>query len=195
MLFHQSCLVGPSQYASDCMHCWLCILLKCETPPDIETLQEAPLRICFSILDKESKLTDPWRRVILRKVRKSTWEVLDELGQSVLDTVPSSGDKGVLDQWGTWYKHPSVMDYKKAMLADEQRKSNMDEKEADAVSSTLLSLLVLWAVEEGKYLCVFCLCVWHLTPNGSFFQCQWSLLPQHEPLLFIKSARKMGGEW
>jgi hypothetical protein len=63
-------------------------------------------------------------------VRKSTWEVLDELGQSVLDTVPSSGDKGVLDQWGTWYKHPSVMDYKKAMLADEQRKSNMDEKEA-----------------------------------------------------------------
>ena len=68
--------------------------------------------------------------MIIRKVCKSTWEVLDELGQSVLDTVPSSGDKGVLDQWGTWYKHPSVMDYKRAKLADEQRKSNLDEKEA-----------------------------------------------------------------
>ena len=130
MLFCKSCVVGPSKYETDCIHRWLFILLKCATPTDMETLQNAPLRSCFSIVDKESKLTDPWRRVILRKVRKSTWEVLDELGQSVLDTVPSSGDKGVLDQWGTWYKHPSVMDYKKAMLADEQRKSNMDEKEA-----------------------------------------------------------------
>ncbi len=42
VLFHKSCLVGPSKYASDCMHCWLFILLKCETPPDIETLQGAP---------------------------------------------------------------------------------------------------------------------------------------------------------
>ena len=82
------------------MHCLLFILLKCKTPTDIETLQEAPLHTCFSILDKESKLTDPWRRVIIRKVRKSTWEVLDELGESVLDTVPSAGEKGVLDQWG-----------------------------------------------------------------------------------------------
>ena len=130
MLFCKSCVVGPSKYETDSIHHWLFILLKCATPTDMETLQNAPLRSCFSIVDKESKLTDPWRRVILRKVRKSTWEVLDELGQSVLDTVPSSGDKGVLDQWGTWYKHPSVMDYKKAMLADEQRKSNMDEKEA-----------------------------------------------------------------
>ena len=67
--------------------------------------------------------------MIIRKVCKSTWEVLDELGESVLDTVPSAGEKGVLDQWGKWYKHPSVMDYKRAMVADEQRKLNADQKE------------------------------------------------------------------
>ena len=111
------------------LHASLVIYLKCETPPDLETLQEAPLHTCFSILDKESKLTDPWRRVIIRKVRKSTWEVLDELGESVLDTVPSAGEKGVLDHWGKWYKHPSVMDYKRAMVADEQQKLNADQKE------------------------------------------------------------------
>ena len=59
--------------------------------------------------------------MIIRKVRKSTWEVLDELGESVLDTVPSVGENGVLNQWGKWYKRPSVMDYKRAMVADEQR--------------------------------------------------------------------------
>ena len=56
--------------------------------------------------------------MIIRKVRKTTWEVLDELGESVLDTVSSEGKKGVIDQWRIWYKQPSVRDYKKAMLAD-----------------------------------------------------------------------------
>ena len=63
-------------------------------------------------------MTDPWRRVIIRKVCKSTRIVLDELGESVLDTVPSAGENGVLDQWGKWYKHPSLMDYKRAMVAN-----------------------------------------------------------------------------
>jgi hypothetical protein len=120
MLFCKSCLVGPSQYETGCIHRWLFILLKCATSSEIDTLQEAPLHSCFAIIDKESKLTDPWRRVIIRKVRKTTWEVLDELGESVLDTVPSEGKKGVIDQWGMWYKHPSVVDYKKAMFVDKQ---------------------------------------------------------------------------
>jgi len=38
-------------------------------------------------VDKESKLTDPWRRVIVRKVHKTLWEVLNEFGKIVLDTV------------------------------------------------------------------------------------------------------------
>jgi hypothetical protein len=44
------------------------------------------MRVWFALVDKEDKL-DPWRRVILRKVRKTMWEVLDELGESVLYTI------------------------------------------------------------------------------------------------------------
>ena len=79
--------------------------------------------------------------MIIRKVPKTSWEVLDELGESVLDTVPSEGKKGVIDQWGMWYKQPSVGDYKKAMLADKQRKLNMDEKETHLQDSSRRKLL------------------------------------------------------
>ena len=39
----------------------------------------------------------------------------------------------------------------------------MDKREANAVSSTLLLLLVLWVVDEGNiFMWMFCLCMWHL---------------------------------
>ena len=38
----------------------------------------------------------------------------------------------------------------KKEYAQAKKQGTTDEKEADAVSSTLLSLLVLWAVEEGN---------------------------------------------
>jgi hypothetical protein len=62
-------------------------------------------------------------------VRKRTWEVLDEFGESVPDTVEDFGDKGLLDQWGTWFKHPHVSDYNTAMLIDKKQKAATDEKE------------------------------------------------------------------
>ena len=40
----------------------------------------------------------------------------------------SAGENGVLYQWGKWNKHPSVMDYKRAMVANEQQKLNTDQK-------------------------------------------------------------------
>jgi hypothetical protein len=55
------------------------------------------------IVDNESNLTDPWKRIILKEVHKSMWEVLDEFGESVLDTVLQDGDKGVIEQWGEWF--------------------------------------------------------------------------------------------
>ena len=45
-------------------------------------------------------MTDPWRRVISRKVQKNIWEVLDEFNESVLDTVVQTGDRGVIERWG-----------------------------------------------------------------------------------------------
>ncbi len=44
-------------------------------------------------------MTDPWRRVLIRKVRKEIWEVLEELGEIVIDTVESEGEKGVINEW------------------------------------------------------------------------------------------------
>ena len=53
------------------------------------------MRACFALVDKEDKLSEPWRRVILRKVHKTMREVLDELGECVLDTIEQSVEKKV----------------------------------------------------------------------------------------------------
>ena len=47
----------------------------------------------FAIVDKENKVDDPSRGIVLRKVRKRTWEVLDDFGESVLDTVEDTGTR------------------------------------------------------------------------------------------------------
>ncbi len=39
--------------------------------------------------------------------------------------------------------------YKKE-FADQKKKGNVDEREADAISSTLFKLILKWAVEEGN---------------------------------------------
>ena len=98
--FLPSMLSEKSKYIGDVRHPWLSILLKIKVPTDASVLEKASICACFSILDKEATLTDPWRRVILRKVRKSIKEVFDEFSESELDTVIQTGDKGVLDQWG-----------------------------------------------------------------------------------------------
>ena len=93
-----SLLPKPSSYANDAHHRWLSILLKVSAPVDANTLKGASLCTCFAVVDKESKLTDPWRRVIIRKVYKTLWEVHDEFDKSLLDTVCQYGEKGVVDE-------------------------------------------------------------------------------------------------
>ena len=65
----------------------------------------------------ESKLTDPWRRVVIRKVHKTIQEVLDQFGQ--LETMDNNGENGIIDHWGTWYKHSTIDDDKKALFAEQ----------------------------------------------------------------------------
>ena len=67
-LFSKSHLLVPSKYEENCTHRWLFLLLKCYTTPNPTILQNAPLRTCFAVVDKENLLTDPWRRVLIRKV-------------------------------------------------------------------------------------------------------------------------------
>ena len=78
-------------------------------------MKTAPLRTCFSTVDKEDKLTDPWRHVIVWKVCKIMWEILDEFGESVLDTTRESGEKDLLDQWEILFHSPTMHDYKEVV--------------------------------------------------------------------------------
>ena len=53
-----------------------------------------------------------------------------------------------------------------------KKQGNTDEREADAISSTLLLLLVLSVVEEGNiFVWVFCLCMWHLISRSCDVDC------------------------
>ncbi len=124
-----SLLTEPSSYANDAHHHWLSILLKVSAPVDANMLEGASLCTCFAVVDKESKLTDPWRRVIIRKVCKNLWEVLDEFGKSVLDNVTQHGEKGIVDRWGAWYRHPNLREYKHAILTDKCCKSATEDRE------------------------------------------------------------------
>ena len=71
----------------------------------------------------------------------------------------------------------------KKEFAQAKKQGNTDEQEADAVSSTLLSLLVLWAVEEGNIFVWVFLFV-HVATYGLFMQCGLSFIPQHHVWYF-----------
>jgi hypothetical protein len=52
--------------------------------------------------------------------------------------------------------------YKKEW-AEQKKRGNVDEREADAINSTLFKLLLKWAINEGNvFVWVFCLVMWHL---------------------------------
>jgi hypothetical protein len=104
--FFPNVLHDTSKYEGDVRHAWLSLLLKMTQPTNSVTLENANIRSCFVVMDKESNLSDPWRRVILRRVRKTMWELLDEYGESVLEIVLHRGEKGVIDKWGKWFVLP-----------------------------------------------------------------------------------------
>lgn len=104
-------------------------------PTNSVTLENANIRSCFAVMDKESDLSDPWRRVILRRVRKTMWELLDEYGESVLEIVLHRGEKGVINKWGKWFCAPTIQDYKDAVLADKQRKEAAEVRESELMES------------------------------------------------------------
>jgi len=64
------------------------------------------------------KFSEPWKRVIARKVCKKTRELFDNFGETVIDTVKDTGETKFADLWGKWFKHPNVSDYKNAIQSD-----------------------------------------------------------------------------
>ena len=80
-------------------------------------------------------------------------------------------------------------------FAQAQKQGNMDKKEADAVSITLLLLLVLWAVEEGNiFVWVLCLCMWYLIAHLAMLIVSFSFLhlnPSFSKIDIISSTLKL----
>ena len=60
--------------------------------------------------------------------------MFDEYGDTVLDTVLQTGKNGVANQWGKWFRAPTLDDYNDAIEADKQRKSHSEEKRFGGVS-------------------------------------------------------------
>ena len=92
-------------------------------------LIHAKLRDMFAAVDQEN-VGGLWRRVLLVKVQKLTWEVLDETGDSTLDTIDCSEEKGPIVEWGSSYCHPSVAHVQDAIAA--ARKCTASEREKES---------------------------------------------------------------
>ena len=55
-----------------------------------DNLVRAELQDGFLVVDRDE--VEPWHRVILLKVQKNTWQVLDEVGDDTFDTVNCTAD-------------------------------------------------------------------------------------------------------
>ena len=64
-------LPESSKYIHDAFHRWLSILVKEQAPVGVEQLKTVDMCACFALVDKEDKLSDPWRCAILRKMCKT----------------------------------------------------------------------------------------------------------------------------
>jgi hypothetical protein len=73
------------------------IILKTSAPANPVILQQASLCTCFAVVVILHKLYDPWSGGILRIVCKKTWEILDELRESVPNAMEDKGDKRFAD--------------------------------------------------------------------------------------------------
>lgn len=114
-------------------HRWLNLLRGLTKPIDVDLLASAKIRSCFPVVDNPTNdctASANWRRVIIRKIAKKEWEILDEHGESVLDTVTDVlGEEGPIAEWGVWYRHPTLNDYDSAVvLHDEYERDCLEKK-------------------------------------------------------------------
>ena len=81
-------------------NCWLNMLRGLTKPIDVKILANANIRSCFPIIDNPTNnFSETWRRVILREISKTDWVIVNEYGESVLDTVTDVvGDGGLLEE-------------------------------------------------------------------------------------------------
>ena len=116
---------------SNIRHVWLNLMGKTSIVTK-DMLVNARINAKFPIVDRQD-MTGTWRRVVLQKMRRDVWLLIDEMGAGEIGWVESTGDEGPIAEWGLYYKHPTVADFqaareavanKNAALTDEENKLN-----------------------------------------------------------------------
>jgi hypothetical protein len=113
---------------SDVRRLWLNLLSKSDSIVDKELLLRAKTNSKFAIVDRKD-MSSPWRRVVMQKLRNDVWVLIDEFGDGELARVQSTEDEGPVQEWGLYYRHPTVFDFAAAKSAVLKR--NMEQSEAE----------------------------------------------------------------
>ena len=117
-------------FCSDVQLLWLNTLANTTAPVTKQDLVEARVRTMFAVVDRE-EVTGSWRRVLIKKVRKTTWQIIDEMGDSIISTVDANDDEGPIAEWDMYYRHPSALNFAEAKKAAKKRKERHDQTELD----------------------------------------------------------------
>ncbi|KAL9181125.1 hypothetical protein ACHAXT_009930 [Thalassiosira profunda] len=126
-------IVASDEDIDDCSNAqllWLSVLGNTFRPVTGDILRDAKLRSRFAIVAKENESGSIWRRVVVERKRKDTWQVMDEMGDGNLDTI-DCGEEGFFPEWGASYRHPTAMDFARAKEAAKKRKDLHDQREQD----------------------------------------------------------------
>jgi hypothetical protein len=107
---------------------WLNVLSKSYSIVDKDLLLQAKINSKFAIVDRKD-MSSPWRRVVMQKLRNNVWVLIDEFGDGELARVLSTEDEGPVQEWGLYYRHPTVFDFAAAKSAVLKR--NMEQLEAE----------------------------------------------------------------
>ena len=81
-------------------------LVKNLTKYNANDLRKASVCEMFPAEDCEDLENPNWRRIVLRKRTKNTWELLDESGTELLEQVKATTDVGPIAEWDMYYRRP-----------------------------------------------------------------------------------------
>ncbi|EED86101.1 predicted protein [Thalassiosira pseudonana CCMP1335] len=107
---------------------WLNVLSKSDSIVDKDLLLQAKINSKFAIVDRKN-MSSPWRCVVMQKLRNDVLVLFDEMGDGELARVQSTEDEGPVQEWGLYYRHPTVFDFVAAKSAALKR--NMEQSEAE----------------------------------------------------------------
>lgn len=93
----------------------------------LDDLKDTGIREMIPVEDCDDLATNEWRQSILVRVKKDLWEIRAQDGTSVLDTVAGTGDHGLYNEWGSYYRMPS----QDSIFAAEDEAEKQASAEAD----------------------------------------------------------------